>query len=109
MEKTYTSVLKPALFMLMVIFRLSAGQSHNEKRPNYSPSQGGSNFARPNHGGGHGIHLTSCVRNCQCWAQSDSPMQPVFVNCTSASKDTVPQVNVHYNYFSPSSNVLKHL
>ena len=105
MEKTYISVLKPALFMLLVVFRISAGTSYNEKRPDYSPFQDGTNFNRPNFGGGQGIHLTTCVRNCQCWAQSDSPMQPVFVNCTSANKDTVPQVDIYCNYYSPSSNI----
>lgn len=91
MEKTYISVLKSALFILMVIFRLSAADTYNEKRPDYPQFQDAHNFARPNFGEGQGIHLTTCVRNCQCWAQSDSPMQPVFVNCTAASKDTVPQ------------------
>ena len=100
MEKTYISVLKAALFVLLVIFQISPGMSYSEKRPNYSPHQDGTNFDRPNFGGGQGIHLTTCVRNCQCWAQSDSPMQPVFVNCTSANKDTVPQVDIYCNYYS---------
>ena len=117
MEKTYISVLKAALFVLLVIFQISPGMSYSEKRPNYSPHQDGTNFDRPNlpnyspfqdgnnldrpnFGGGQGMHLTTCVRNCQCWAQSDSPMQPVFVNCTSANKDTVPQVDIYCNYYS---------
>ena len=50
---------------------------------------------RPSFGGGQEIDSGACVRGCHCWAQPDDPRQPVFVNCTNANKDTVPQVSVN--------------
>ena len=81
----------------MLIFRLSTGNSYSQKRPDYSPSQSGTNFVPPNFGLDDGFHITECVRNCVCWAKPTLGSQPVFVNCTSANKDTVPQVYFHIN------------
>ena len=53
------------------------------------------NHQRPNFGGGQEIDSGACVRGCHCWAQPDNARQPVFVNCTNANKDTVPQVSVN--------------
>ena len=54
---------------------------------------------RPSFGGGQEIDSGACVRGCHCWARPDDPRQPVFVNCTNANKDNVPQVSVNALFF----------
>ena len=95
------SFLKLTVFPLLLVIPVLEAKSYERPRPNYSPAAdglqqygGGFDNRPPSIGAGLQSYRGSCVFNCQCWAHSDAPQQPVYVNCTSANKDTVPQVNV---------------
>ena len=107
MEKT---LCRGAFWMLLLFtsFPFSSGNSNDDSLitgetgfgPKFTGQTGSRpkytfNHQRPSFGGGQEIYSGACVRGCHCWAQPDDPRQPVFVNCTNANKDTVPQVSVN--------------
>ena len=107
MEKT---LLRGVFWMLLLFTSLPFSSGNNNEESSITGETGfgpkftgqiGSrpkytfNHQRPSFGGGQEIDSGACVRGCNCWAQPDDPRQPVFVNCTNANKDTVPQVGVN--------------
>ena len=107
MEKT---LFRRVVWMLLLFTSLpfSSGNNNDESSitdetgfgPKFTGQTGSRpkytfNHQRPTFGGGKEFYSGACVRGCYCWAQPDDPRQPVFVNCTNANKDTVPQVSVN--------------